>query len=449
VGVEPTRPFEHSLLRTACLPFHHSGGRETIASGPPAAWAPSARDNRRPVEAAARQQLISELCAFEGRGPGTDAERRAANHLAERLESGGRRAEIEPTHVHPNYALVHALHLALAVAGSLVAVAVPAAGLAIVLLAAASLYWDLHARFYLLRRLFFRRASQNVLARGRLPDAQTRIILCAHYDAARTGAVFSDASVRRAARLRARLPFSPAPYPILFTAMVLLIGVIGARMAGVEGEWLGVLQIVPTVVLLAGLLPLIDIALSPVIPGANGNASGVATALSACEELDAAPPANLDLWLLLSGGGASTHEGMRAFLRAHADELAATRTFFLEIDSVGSGELRYLTSERALISIPMDQRLIELAAAVSEVVETGAEPLRHGLATEALPIALAGHPVIALTTRPRGALAPANHRQPEDKPTAIEEAALDRAQRFAVALVGALDRETERRLSTG
>jgi hypothetical protein len=401
------------------------------------------------VDAAARQLLISELCGFEGRGPGTDAERRAANHLAERLESGGRRAEIEPTRVHPNCALVHALHLALAVAGSLVAVAVPAAGLAIVLLAAASLYWDLHARFYLLRRLFYRRASQNVLARGRLPEAQTRIILCAHYDAARTGAVFSDASVRRAARLQARLPFSPAPYPIVFTAMALLIGVIGARMAGVEGEWLGVLQIVPTVVLLAGLLPLIDIALSPIVPGANGNASGVATALSACEELDAAPPANLDLWLLLSGGGATTHEGMRAFLRAHADELAATRTFFLDIDSVGSGELRYLTSERALISIPMDQRLTELAAAVSAVVETGAEPLRNGLATDALPIALAGHPVIALTTRPRGALAPANHRQPEDAPAAVEEAALDRAQRFAVALVGALDRETERRLWTG
>jgi hypothetical protein len=401
------------------------------------------------VDAAARQQLISELCGFEGRGPGTDAERRAANHLAERLEAGGRRAEIEPTHVHPNYALIHALHLSLAVAGSLVAVALPAAGLAIVLLAAASLYWDLHARFYLLRRLFFRRTSQNVLARGHLPNAKTRVILCAHYDAARAGAVFGDASMRQAARLQARVPFSLAPYPVVFTAMALLIGVIGARMAGVEGEWLGVLQIVPTVVLLAGLLPLIDIALSPIVPGANGNASGVATALSACEELDAAPPANVDIWLLLSGGGECTHEGMRSFLRAHADELAATQTFFLDIDSVGSGELRYETSERALISIPMDKHLIELAQAVAAAAETGAEGLRHALATDALPIALAGHSVIALTTRPRGALVPANYRLPEDKPATVEDASLDRAQRFAVALVGAIDREAERRLPTG
>lgn len=426
----------------------HSGLGRTIDPQPTSTRAPSARDNRRPVDAAARQQLISELCAFEGRGPGTDAERRAANHLAARLEASGRRAEIEPTHVHPNSALIHALHLALAVAGSLVAVSLPAAGLVIVLFAAASLYWDLHARFYLLRRLFYRRASQNVLARGRRPDARARVVICAHYDAARTGAVFSEASMRRATRLQSRVPFSLAPHRVVFTAMALLIAIIAARMAGVEGEWLGVLQIVPTVALLAGLLPLIDIALSPVVPGANDNASGVATAISACEELDAAPPANLDLWLLLSGGEESTHEGMRSFLRAHADELAATQTFFLNIDSVGSGELRYETSERALISIPMDDRLIELAAAVSTAVGTG-EPLRHGLATAALPIALAGHPVMTLTTRPRGALVPANHRQPEDKPAAVDEASLDRAQRFAVALVGALDREVERRLSTG
>ena len=57
-------------------------------------------------------EVIRELCAFEGRGPGTDAERRAAQALAGRLRAIGRRAEIEPFFAHPQYALVHLIHAA-------------------------------------------------------------------------------------------------------------------------------------------------------------------------------------------------------------------------------------------------------------------------------------------------------------------------------------------------
>src|SRR5262245_51765651 len=111
-------------------------------------------------------EIIRELCSFEGRLAGTDAERRAANRLAERLREQGRRVEVEPTYVHPQLGLLYALHCGLGFAGSLVAVVVPALGFAMVLLAVTSMYLDMNARFYLLRRLLFRRASQNVVARG-------------------------------------------------------------------------------------------------------------------------------------------------------------------------------------------------------------------------------------------------------------------------------------------
>ena len=153
--------------------------------------------------------VIRELCSFEGRAAGTDAERRAANWLAARLREGGRRAEIEPTYVHPRYGLVHAAHCALGLAGSLLATVEPAIGFAIVLATAVSMYLDLNYRVYLLRRLFFRRASQNVVAPGRRPDAPARLLLCAHYDAARTGAAFNPKRVARAAR--GSPPASPSP----------------------------------------------------------------------------------------------------------------------------------------------------------------------------------------------------------------------------------------------
>jgi hypothetical protein len=87
-------------------------------------------------------EIIRELCSFEQRFAGTDAERRASNRLAERLRKLGREVDVEPTYVHPQYALVHASHCLLALAGSLVAISIPALGFGIVLATATSMYLD-------------------------------------------------------------------------------------------------------------------------------------------------------------------------------------------------------------------------------------------------------------------------------------------------------------------
>src|SRR5690606_15121300 len=120
---------------------------------------------------------------FTARRPGSDAERRAANHLASRLRELGRSVEIEATYVHPQWPLVVAVHCLLGFAASLISVPLPAVGFALALLAAASLYFDLNSRLYLLRTLFFRRGSQNVVSRGPEPEAPARLLLVAHYDA--------------------------------------------------------------------------------------------------------------------------------------------------------------------------------------------------------------------------------------------------------------------------
>ena len=90
------------------------------------------------------------------------------------------------------------------------------------------------------------------------------------------------------------------------------------RAAGVDSDLLSVLQLPATLVLLVGVFALIDIELSPIVPGANDNASGVATALSLAAELKAEPPSNLDVWIVLTGGEECLMQGMRSFVRAHA-----------------------------------------------------------------------------------------------------------------------------------
>src|ERR687896_747574 len=53
-----------------------------------------------PMDSAGRMEIVRELCSFERRLTDTDAERRAANRLAERLRELGRTPEVEPIHVH-------------------------------------------------------------------------------------------------------------------------------------------------------------------------------------------------------------------------------------------------------------------------------------------------------------------------------------------------------------
>ncbi|MDQ3728746.1 MAG: M20/M25/M40 family metallo-hydrolase, partial [Actinomycetota bacterium] len=298
--------------------------------------------------------VIRELCSFERRLAGTDSERRAAKTMATRLRAMGRRSELESIYVHPQAPLIWAAHCILASAGSVLSISVPVAGFALVLVATTSFYFDLNTRRHFLRLLFFRRASQNVVSRGNNPDATTKLILAAHLDAARTGIIFGRRATSLARRLTGFLPF---PYTrILFWSAAVLLPLLGARMAGVDTDNLAILQVVPTLILLVAAFFLVDWRLSQVAPGANDNASGVAVALSLAQALKDEPARNLDVWVLLTGGEECGMEGMRSFARTHKDELDPDKTIVLAIDSVGSGDVRWVTSEGLTISFEMDNR---------------------------------------------------------------------------------------------
>jgi hypothetical protein len=393
-------------------------------------------------------EIIRELCSFEGRLTGTDAERRAANRMAERLRDLGRKAEAEPIYLHPQSALVHAFHCLIGFAGSLVAITVPALGFGLVLAAATSMYLDLNGRLYLLRRFFFRRASQNIVSPGGNPRAPARLLICAHLDAARTGSAFSPKRARRFARFvhGSRVPIGP--YRILFWALATLIPLLGLRMAGVDSHLVSVLQLLPTLVLLVGMFGLVEIALGDVVPGANDNASGVATAISLADELAGDAPANLDVWVVLDGGGESLQEGMRSFVRSRREEFESPNTFVLAIDSVGAGDVRFQTSAGWVVSYRMDRRLVELSEAIATAdaegdQRFGAAGFASGLGGEAATTAAAGWRSIGITCLDSDGYV-ANRHLPSDTPKAVDQAALDRAHDFALELIRRLDADLGR-----
>jgi hypothetical protein len=389
-------------------------------------------------------EVIQDLCSFEGRGSGTDAERRAATMLAARLRAIGRRGQIEPFFCHPQYAIVHLVHAVMGVAGSLLATVQPAVGFTLVFLAAISTYLDLNTRFYLVRSLLFRRVSQNVVSPGDRPDAPARLILMAHYDAARTGYIFSKAS-SRIRRLPERMRLLLGPFRLFFwVGLAPLLPILGARMAGLDPSWLSAIQAIPTIVLIVAAFLLIDISLSEIVPGAYDNASGVAAVLSAATELTTNPPENLDVWVVLAGSEESFCEGSRAFVRAHREELDRQKTSFLNVDSVSYGGVAYEISQGAVISLNHDSHLIELCDALSSAGAAEARPIRHPLLDDALPPRVRRMRSITLrTTDADGNLAPWYHTE-DDVPDRVDADALTRATGFVIALARLLDREAGR-----
>ena len=252
-------------------------------------------------------KTVEALGCFERRGPCTDAERRAAGWLHDDLRARGHEAWVETHWVRPQWALSLALHCALGVIGSVTAIYVPAAGLALALLAAISLAVEASGRTGPLRLAFPRRATQHVLTTPAAGRART-LLICARYDAGRTA----------------------GPRAWLATACVVVAACAAARLAGVDGLALGIAQFVPTVALLVGLAWAVDLAPSRRTSETDAGASCAAVALALHDVLSRNPPERLSPALLLYGAGSAGRQTLRSHLRRERVDRAATAVLEIE-----------------------------------------------------------------------------------------------------------------------
>jgi hypothetical protein len=275
---------------------------------------------------------------FGPRAPGSDSERRAARHLAGRLEGLGREVEIESFSVWPGWAAGYALNLVLAVIGSVLAVSSAKLGTGLVLAATVLTFLDLAGIAPTTRRLFGRRASQNVVSWGDR-DMAGALILVAHCD---TG------------------PVRTRPLRPMFLALLVLLACCVLRAAGMSGTALTVIQFIPTVALIVYVALLFDIALSPAGAGENDNASGAGLVLRLAERLDG----ELDYFgvhVLFTGSQKAMAQGMRAFLKAHRKELKPSDTVVLNVHAAGGGEVRLTKKEGPLLGVRSHPRLVDAA----------------------------------------------------------------------------------------
>ena len=385
---------------------------------------------------------IRALVEFEGRVPGSDAERRAARHLAGRLESLGREADTEAVDAWPRWPLTYALHTLAAIIGGVVAASAPVVGAAIVLVAVILTFLDAAGILLTTRRLLGRRASQNVVSRED-GDKPGTLVFVAHLDTGRGGIAFSPLLAERASVLSRRIRRRIGALDLLLLPMLVVLVCSILRVAGLEGDLLTAIQFVPTVILIVALALLVEVAISPPVPGANDNASGAATVLRLAErygdELE-----HFDVWVVFTGAGEALGQGMRSFLRRHRKGLDDERTVFVNVDEVGTGTVRYTRREGPVFTVRSHVQLLELCDDIAEDDEEAnafaARRLVERGASDGYVVRAKGLPAITVSCRNALDYTP-QHHQPDDTPDQIEEESLERAYGFCCELVERLDAE--------
>jgi len=293
-----------------------------------------------------------ELTAIERRCAGTDAERRAAVALRDRVTAEGHPAELEAIRVHPRFGLAHTLHALLAVVGSIVSVSSPAPGAALVLAALLLTLLDALGYLHLLRRPLGTRASQNVVWREQT-DKPGMLVIAAGYDSPRESGALA---------LAARLLRDP--YLVMALAMLVILVSCGLRLAGVEGTAVTAVQFVPTVLLILLVPALVDVELST----AGSDAAGAAAAAAAVRVGDelAGRLDHFAVRVVLTGANQPSALGMRAWLRRHRGELQRERTAVIAIGPLGDGPVHWSRREGAIASQRSHTDLLRLSREVAE-----------------------------------------------------------------------------------
>jgi hypothetical protein len=288
-----------------------------------------------------------------------------------------------------------------------------------------------------LRRLVRRRrATVNVLASigqdGAQPDT---LVVLAHHDAPQTGLLFDQSLQRRlhelAPELLERVKTPPPQWWIgLAGPLCTIATALGARRGLARaGLALGAL----------GTAFIADVWRSQTVPGANDNLSGVAALVALAELLRERPLAGIRVLLVSCGAEETLQDGVRAFIARHREELDAGRTWFVNLDTVGSPHLVMLEAEGP---VWMEQYTgpwlrDELADCARRLEIPLGRGFRARASTDSVIPSRAGYPTATLVSITDWR-SPANYHLPSDVPANLDYNTVADATRLVYELARTL-----------
>ena len=385
--------------------------------------------------------VIIESLAPIPRLPTSDGERKAAHLIRDRLEAAGCSARVEEAPAYASYARPVGLLAGAGVVAGLLAGRpsrwARVAGTVLAAAAAAGIVDDITNGRQLARRLLMpRAATTNVVATAGDPAADKTLVILVHHDAAPSGVVFGQQVERWLAAnhpevVDAITSNPPLWWPVIAGPALVAVGSLLGR------RWP---RRVGMAVSAAAAAALADIALRRAVPGANDNLSGVAVAIMVAHALSRQPVSGLRVLLVSAGAEEALQQGAREFGRRYFPQLDPRRTWFLTIDTVGSGQLVLLEGEGTVRMHDYDESFKDLVAECA--AECGVRLIR-GLRSRnstdgCVPLAH-GFPAATLVSVDDSKLLP-NYHQYSDTPANVDYRSVTGAVRLTEALIRKLAR---------
>jgi Zn-dependent M28 family amino/carboxypeptidase len=393
-----------------------------------------------PGPEATLREVVATLAPLERRA-GSRGEQRAAFWIAERLELAGCEVVVDEEQFHDGYARVIGTLAALGAVAGVAALRkrtrrLAGAGAALVTAAIAD---DISNGPRVFRRATAPlRPTWNVVARCGESDAERTLVVLAHHDAAPTGAIFDDQAQAWFGesfpgvieRIDTSLPLWWAM--LSAPALVAYGAARGRRTAagvGLAGS-------------LVGTAVFADVARRPVCPGANDNLSAVAVLVGLAERLREQPVQGLRVLLVSCGAEEVLQGGIHGFARRHFPSLDRNRTWFLNLDTVGSPRLILLEGEGPVVMEDYhDRSFRDLVARAGE--RTGAH-VRRGMrsrnSTDAVIPSRAGYPTATITSMDRYK-ALSNYHKMSDTPENVDYTTVAQALVLTEAVARELGRD--------
>jgi len=184
----------------------------------------------------------------------------------------------------------------------------------------------------------------NVVAR--IPaagPAERTIVFAAHHDTQRSGWLWSSPMVRAAFKDARR---RGGPRPLGAGAQLLIATVAAGCLLGSR-----VLRALGALGLAFMTLVGIDVARGRPVPGANDNATGVASLLALVAAFARDPLERTDVIAVFPDCEEVGMGGMEAWVKSHQDQLDKAGTFVVSLDSLGAGEPAVVTRESQLLAV--------------------------------------------------------------------------------------------------
>jgi Zn-dependent M28 family amino/carboxypeptidase len=247
--------------------------------------------------------------------------------------------------------------------------------------------------------------------------AERTLVVLAHHDAAPTGRIFDERAQvwfgERFPGILERIDTSlPLWWAMLTAPALVAIGAARGRRGllgtGVAGS------------LLAAAV-FADIACSPIVPGANDNLSAVAVLVGLAERLRADPIPGLRVLLVSCGAEEVIQGGIYGFAARHFPVLDRRKTWFLNIEAVGSPALVLLEGEGAVVMEDYHDR--SFRDLVVGAADRAGAPLRRGMrsrnSTDAVIPSRASYPTATIASMDRYK-ALSNYHQLTDTPENLD-----------------------------